>query len=139
MAFTNRLVNRRTFPIKHVVVCEDDLDMQAAIAAKFCRLFDPQGTVQVSFVPGAVQAAALIEKAGAELILLDHDMPFGNGIDLMEWLKEIGFINAIPVITFSGIMENNDALMAAGASYRFQKSQVISGEADDVIKKILNL
>ncbi len=136
--FTNRLINRKAFPIKHVVVCEDDLDMQAAIAAKFCRLFEPQGQVQVSFVPGAVQAAGLIEKAGAELIILDHDMPFGNGLDLMAWLRHTGYIKTIPVITFSGIKSNNDALMAAGAHHAFQKSEVICGDADALIKQILN-
>lgn len=141
MEFTNRLVNRKTFPTQHVIVCEDDLNVQAQIAAKFAQMFEPQGCVQVSFVPGAVQAAAVILKSGMELILLDHDMPFGNGIDLLAWLKSSGFPPGprFPVITFSGIEANNDALMAAGATHRFNKSSVLEGAADEAILKAVNL
>lgn len=141
MEFTNRLVNRKTFPTQHVIVCEDDLNVQAQISAKFAQMFDGQGYVQVSYVPGAVQAAAVILRAGMELILLDHDMPFGNGIDLLAWLKSSGFPPGprFPVITFSGIEANNDALMAAGATHRFSKSSVLEGAADEAILKAVNL
>ncbi len=134
----NRLVNRKTFPTKHVVVCEDDLDVQWVIARRPGQLFGGQGLVQVSFVPGAVQASGVISKAGVELVLLDHDMPFGNGIDFLAWLKDYG-LGHMPIITFSGIQANNEALMAAGATHHFDKSQVLSGAADRLIMQILKL
>lgn len=135
MSFTNRLINRRLFPTKHVIVCEDDVDMQSKIIALFARMFDSQGLVQISLVPGAAQAAGILSRVGAELIILDHDMPFGNGIDLLTWLKSNGHVT--PVITFSGIDANNDALMNAGATHKFSKNDVLNGLADQVIRKYL--
>ena len=136
----NRLVNRLTFPTCHVVVCEDDLLNQTQIAEHLFKLFGAQGQVQVSIVPGAVMAAAVIEKAGVELILLDHDMPFGNWIDLLEWLNSLaGGHRKVPVITFSGIQSNNEALMRAGACHKFSKEEVFRGLADTLILEILGL
>jgi CheY-like chemotaxis protein len=133
----NRLVNRLVFPTRHVLVCEDDTEVQAAIAARLARLFGGQGHVQVSLVPGAAQAAGLIAAVGVEVILLDHDMPFGNGPDLLSWLKATE--RNVPVITFSGISANNDNLMALGAHHRFEKQAVLDGAADDLLRAILGV
>lgn len=135
MSFTNRLINRLAFPTKHVIVCEDDIEMQSKIATKFAKMFGSQGSVQVSLAPGGAQAAGILSHVGAELIILDHDMPFGNGIDFLTWLKASG--HTTPVITFSGIDSNNEALMAAGATHLFTKNQVLDGLADDTIRRYL--
>lgn len=139
--FTTIHWNRWLFPTKHVLVCEDDIAQQARIAAKLSNLFSPQGKVQVSFVPGAMAAAGVIlARPGLvpDLILLDHDMPYGTGPELVRWLR--GLVepySKIPIITFSGIPENNDRLMAAGADHKFRKDDVIDGAADEIIWKIL--
>lgn len=135
--FVNRHVNRVTFPSRHILVCEDDIGQQIRIAQHLLHLFGGQGQVQISIVAGAAQAAGLMERVGVELILLDHDMPFGNGGDLLAWLAATG--RQTPVITFSGIPSNNAAMMAAGANHRFDKDEVIAGAADEVILKILGV
>lgn len=131
----NRLVGRSIFPLKHVLVCEDDIRSAGRLALHLADLFGGQGHVQVSIVSGAVQAAGLMSRVGVDLLILDHDMPFGNGPDLMEWLKETG--HKPPIITFSGVEKNNDYLMSLGALYQFSKDEVIEGKADDVLKQIL--
>ncbi len=48
-----------------------------------------------------------------DLVLLDHDMPNGNGHNLIHWMASTGRQN-VPVLTFSGIHENNVRMMAFG-------------------------
>ncbi|HZE97268.1 MAG TPA: response regulator [Planctomycetota bacterium] len=135
--FTRKLVNRLKMPEKHVLVCEDVLRNQADIAAHFRDLFAHEGEVQASFVCGAETAAAVIAAVPVDLILLDHDMPYGDGVELLVWMSARGF--AIPVLTFSGIPANNDRLLLGGATHRYSKSEVIAGAADPLIKTLLQL
>ncbi len=135
--FSRQLINRLRMPEKHVLVCEDVIKNKADIAVHMQGLFAHEGEVQASFVCGAEAAAAVLSCTTVDLILLDHDMPYGNGPELLEWMKDRGC--KVPVITFSGISSNNDHLVLYGARYRFSKSEVISGAADRLIKELLNL
>jgi len=137
MMFYFRHVNRLTYPQKHVLICEDDLTNQKNILEHFLQIFDPQGLVQFTVVPGALMAAAIIMQCNVDLILLDHDMPQGNGTDFLNWLKTSG--KTIPVITFSGISENNTHMMGLGAHHQFGKQEVILGKADSLIKRLLQV
>ena len=133
--FTRKLINRIRMPMKHVLVCEDVLRNQAGIAAHFEQLFDHEGAVQASYVCGAEAAAAVLSSMEVDLILLDHDMPCGDGPELLRWMKSRGC--SIPVITFSGLPANNDHLVRCGAEHRFEKGEVIRGDADDLILVLL--
>jgi len=135
--FTRKLVNRLKMPVRHVLVCEDVLRNQAQIASHFGDLFAHEGEVQVSFVCGAEAAAAILSSMPVDLILLDHDMPFGDGPELLRWMAARDL--STPVITFSGIPGNNDRLVACGATHRFEKGDVIQGRADGVIQELLRL
>lgn len=135
--FSHQLVNRRMMPVKHVLVCEDVIRHQAQIAAHFQALFDHEGEVQVSLVCGAEAAAAILSSMTVDLILLDHDMPYGNGPELLSWMKQSRL--KIPVITFSGIPSNNDHLVHCGATHLFSKAEVTSGAADQLIKDLLQV
>lgn len=136
--FTFRHHNRLTFPGKHLLICEDILDVQARLARHLCDVLEHEGPVMVSFAASAAQGAAIMQvPPGVHLIILDRDMPYGNGDDLLKWITSSGI--QIPVITFSGIPANNDALVGLGAQYRFEKQQVIDGAADDLIKQILGV
>lgn len=136
--FTRQLVNRTTFPTKHILVCEDALDNQARIATKLNELFGCQGHVQVSFVAGGEMAAAIMQ-AGipVDAILLDHDMPYGSGADLLSWMKEHGFAGKVKVLTFSGIPQNNERMMKLGADYLYWfKHEVMDGLADSLLQEL---
>jgi CheY-like chemotaxis protein len=136
MQFQYRHLNRLKYPTHHILVCEDDLTNQYAMVQKLLSMFEPQGTVQISVVPGGLAAAAIIHFCKVDLILLDHDMPEGNGADLLGWMKEEN--KKIPVITFSGILENNIIMMGLGATHQFMKGDVLTGAADELIKGYLN-
>jgi len=139
--FTNKFINRKEFPDYHILICEDDLDMQIRILNLMRELFDPQGKVQISCVSGARQAKGVIESTNVNLIILDHDMPYGSGDELLvyihKYMKENILMTKknVPVITFSGISENNDRLFRLGAKYKFTKNEVLKGKANDIILK----
>lgn len=138
MSFDFRHHNRKTMPKKHLLVCEDILDVQARLARHLCDVLEHEGPVQVSFVPGAAAAAEVMQvPPGVHLLILDRDMPYGNGDDLLKWMAINGV--KVPTITFSGIPGNNDALMSLGAHHRFEKQAVIDGAADYLIKQILEI
>jgi len=135
--------NRAVFPDRHILVCEDHVGQQARAAQRIVTLFGGDQRVQVSLVPGALQAAAVLSVSKVDLILLDHDMPNGNGQSLLNWMVDRGMV-AVPVITFSGIAENNRRMTAASASFfsRFAnktKEEVLTGAADDVLRDFLSL
>ena len=138
--FTLKLVNRLHMPTKHVLICEDDVTNQGALLGVFERLFGHQGHVQVSVVPGAFYAYAMMHSGAlVDLILLDHDMPTGDGVELLRWMKTavLPKLNETKVITASGIQSNNDRLMAAGADYKFVKAEIVGGLADKLLVEIL--
>jgi CheY-like chemotaxis protein len=124
-------------PKKHVLVCEDDTSNQALMAMHFASTFDPQGEVEFSFVPGGMHAAAIFGWRTVDLVILDHDMPHGNGADLVKWMRANG--HQTPILTFSGIPQNNAVLMQLGASHHFIKNEVLDGKADALIRQLLGL
>jgi CheY-like chemotaxis protein len=147
MQFQYRLVGRPTYPQKHILVCEDTLTHQIAILDHFGKIFEHQGIVQFSVVPGSYVVAQMIQAVKIDVIILDHDLPQGNGSDLLNWMaakrasantqeQEWG---KIPVITFSGIPQNNTHMMSLGATHEFIKHDVINGAADEIIKTILGM
>lgn len=144
--FSVKCVNRIMMPEKHVLICEDDIHQQVRIATLFEKLFGPQHRVQITLCPGSIMGIAVMHMCGADVVLLDHDMPFGSGVDFLRTLNEIKTSLAddaakqkfSPVVfTFSGIPSNNDRLMEAGAHHNFQKDALINGAANDLLFKYL--
>jgi CheY-like chemotaxis protein len=138
MNFTFRHWNRLKYPTKHILVVEDVIVQQKRILDHFNEIFEPEGIVQISVVAGALAAAGILNHCKIDLIILDHDLPEGNGTDLLNWMKQHN-VN-IPVITFSGIPANNAHMGSLGASHAyFGKEDVISGRADKLINVLLEL
>lgn len=125
------------FPRKHVLICEDVVEQQINLLVRLAKFLPIDGSVQVSILPGAIMAANLIQNCQIDLIIADHDMSFGNGTDLLQWMQKEK--KKIPVITASGIPQNNDHMMTLGANYRFSKQEVIDGLADPIIKSVLGI
>ena len=137
--FKLRHINRMHFPDKNVVVCEDDILHQAEIAHKINTLFDRQGKVQFTFTCSGVIAASAMANVKTSLLVLDHDMPIGNGTDLINWMHENKVI--VPILTFSGIDQNNINMETLCKTYnipcyKFSKFDVIEGKADHILKAI---
>lgn len=128
--------NRLKAPTKHILVLDDVINNQARLAQHFNEIFEHEGDIEVSFVSGGNYGIAIVKYSPPDLIILDHDMPSGDGGEFLKWLRDLG--EKIPVITFSGIQSNNQHLLDLGADYGFEKEAVIQGLADEVIFEILN-
>lgn len=141
-SFGVRHINRLTFPKKKIIVCEDDLLHQVQIAQTLLKFLGRQSDVEVTFTSSGAAAASILNTLQhVVLIILDHDMPYGNGSDLITWLHA-NYKN-IPIMTFSGIPENNEHMKKIMnnfkmKSYQFNKDQVIAGEANEIILSIIN-
>ncbi len=140
--FLKRHHNRLEMPDKHILIVEDDIDNQMLFAQWARSLFAPQGKVQIDFVCSGVSAACIMGQLPINLVILDHDLPIGNGSDLIKWMHH--HKKKIPIITASGIPENN-TMMVVGCNaigmevYEFWKPEVIDGKANDIVKKILGV
>jgi DNA-binding NtrC family response regulator len=136
--FSVGLRNRLTFPTKHILIVEDDIQCQLDVLNHFNNVFERQGEVTISVVSDAIQAAQVLMSQHniTKAIILDHDLQWGNGCELLRWMKL--HFKDIPVITFSGHPQNNANMIASGASYHFDKDAVTQGKADIVIREILN-
>lgn len=132
--------NRAEWPTKHVLVCEDNLQAQSAFAQLFARLFGPDHSVQVTFAPGAAQGIVILDQFGGgleprvDLLIVDHDMPWGNGAAMVEYAK--GFPR-LTILGASGILQNNEALVAAGAHEAHRKDDYFNGTLDARLRELL--
>lgn len=139
--FTARYHNRMHFPDRHIIVCEDDLQHQLEFATLMRSLFSPQGKIDISFVPESIFAAHIISTLinQIKVIILDHDMPYGNGSDLINWMAKNNHKH-IPIITASGHLPNNPHMRQLCDSHgitvhEFTKQEVLNGAANDLIKQ----
>ena len=144
MNFTFRHVARAQYPTHHILICEDDLDQQVRFLNKMRAMFEPQGLVQVSIVPGSLMASSILAYTVVDLIILDHDMPLGNGSDLLAWMagQESFRKKPVPILFASGIPYNN-AHMKSLCTPIFtklpdrlsDKETVLCGDFDDFIRE----
>ena len=112
--------NRLTFPTKWVLVCEDAIDCQKAFLDFFMERYGHQGDVLVAVAPCAIMAIGLYQFARTMVgepmaVVIDHDMPWGTGPEAISYLRQLGYAGKI--IAASGIPQNNDRLVQAGADY----------------------
>ncbi len=137
MKFTIAKVNRSVFPDKYILIVEDDLFQQLRFAQHFHKVFYSQGNVRINFVSSAIDAACLISSTAPkpDVIILDHDLQYGTGSELIEFMKERS-IN-IPIITASGLPGNNAKMAQIGVYAICNKEDVISGRTDFLIEDIL--
>lgn len=79
-----------------VVVVDDEVDLLNALKG----ILEDEGYEVVSFVRGA-EALAYMERQPPDLVLMDVMMPFMNGIDVLERMRELPRLAHTPVIMMS--------------------------------------
>ena len=115
MTYTDRHINRLEFPDKWGLILEDDVTWQVNFLSFLKERFGDQSKWMFLACP----APSLVSYKDKEpsFILLDHDMPWGNGPEFME--QRLKF--PTPVCAVSGIPANNQRLMELGASFTAKK------------------
>lgn len=87
-----------------ILVIEDDMDISAEIGAHL----ESSGYV-TDFAYNAKQAKALLDTLLYDMVLLDLNLPFGNGFDICNSLKQ-GELTKVPVIIISANNDNEDII-----------------------------
>lgn len=116
--FEDNHKNRGIFPEKWILVVEDNIEMQAMLLSLIRKRYGSENKTMASAVSTARHAAALLEDPilveRLHCILLDHDLQWGTGSELIQLLKEKGI--KTPVCGISGIHSNNQHMKNIGAS-----------------------
>jgi DNA-binding response OmpR family regulator len=81
---------------------------------------------EVVLAPNGEQAEKLIEAGGFDLVLLDLNMPFRSGFDVLQWMSQRGLKRNAKVAVLSAL-NREEAILRA-----------FSLEADDFIAKPFN-
>jgi CheY-like chemotaxis protein len=123
--------------ISSVVFAEDDEDDQLYFREVF-REIDPH--IQIVFVRDGNQLLQLLRNFLPDLLFLDLEMPYKNGLEcLVELRKDIAY-NNLPVVIFSSTMRpaNIQTAYEMGAHLFLHKSSTYS-EYAHCLKQIVSL
>lgn len=112
-----RIVNKNTHP-KCLLIIEDDETMRSAMQ----RIFDNDGFV-LKMAADATELGHVLDDTPIDLILLDVGLPWINGFELAQMLKEHKDLKKIPLVFVSAQSTEEDMKKAfeIGASDYIKK------------------
>lgn len=121
---------------KRVVVVEDDEHISKVYEIKLAK----EG-IQVLLAHDGVEAVAMISSEKPDLILLDLMIPKKDGFEVIEEIKKVPELAAIPVIVLSnlGQQSDQDRALGLGAAEYLVKVDYPIQEVVDRIKGYLGL
>jgi DNA-binding response OmpR family regulator len=93
-----------------LLIVEDE----ARLAANLRRGLEELGA-EVTIVAGVRAAAAVIDRAGFDAIVLDLQLPDGDGIELLRASRSRGVATPVLILTARGALEERVAGLEAGA------------------------
>ncbi|MBX2988440.1 MAG: response regulator [Bdellovibrionaceae bacterium] len=109
---------KKKLEVKTLLIIEDDESMRAALQ----RIFEPEG-YQLKIAADATELSKVFDDTPIDLILLDIGLPWVNGFELAQLLKEHKDLKGIPLVFVSGSASEEDV------------KQAFSLGADDFVKK----
>jgi two-component system aerobic respiration control protein ArcA len=97
-----RDLKKKTDP-KVILVIEDDVTMQSAVK----RIFEADG-YQVRTASEGSELSVHLDEATPDLILMDIGLPWINGFELAELMKDHRDLKKIPLVFLSGQASDED-------------------------------
>ncbi|MFN8790125.1 MAG: response regulator [Bdellovibrionales bacterium] len=94
---------KRKLDPKTLLIIEDDESMQTALI----RMLEPEGYV-LKMARDATELTNLLDDTGIDLILMDVGLPWINGFELAEMLKQHKVLKEIPLLFVSGQASDQD-------------------------------
>lgn len=122
MVSNNSLV-RKT--IANIVLAEDDIDDQNIFQIALQEV-DP--SIQTRFVSNGRELLALLEHSQPDIVFLDLEMPYKNGLECLIEMRNNPVLEKIPVVVFSSTTRPSNIQTAyeMGAHLFFIKPPVYS-------------
>ncbi|MDP3735707.1 MAG: response regulator [bacterium] len=94
-----------TPPLRHIMLCEDDLPITRALALKLTR-----AGYHTTVASSGVDAIELLGQTHYDLIILDLVMPNKDGFEVLAELREAD--KRTPVIIWSNLSQSEDVARA---------------------------
>ena len=98
------------------------IDDHAVVRNGVRKALEQRGGFHIFEAASRAEALAQIAKVNPTLIIVDLNLPDGNGLDIVQWVRSISSHTALVVLSFSESDEFVLAAMNAGASAFVQKA-----------------
>jgi DNA-binding response OmpR family regulator len=120
---------------KKILIVEDDADIRQLINLRLRAR-----SYETAFASDAITAMTVARKESPDLVLLDLGLPGGDGFLIMERMKAIASLAAIPVIviTASDPAATRERALDAGAT-AFLSKPIDVAELTEAIERALGL
>jgi two-component system, sensor histidine kinase and response regulator len=120
---------------KVLIIDDDQIDRMAVIRAFKGADFRTELTEAIDCASGLV----LANSHQFDCIFIDYRLPDGNGIELLQKLREQGV--RVPIVSLTGQNDDRVAvdLMKAGASDYLSKSQISSAQLHQVFQNVMRV
>jgi len=102
------------------------IDDHAVVRNGVRKALEQRGGFHVFEAASRAEALAQIAKVNPTLIIVDLNLPDGNGLEIVQWVRSISSHTALVVLSFSESDEFVLAAMKAGASAFVQKAAPLS-------------
>jgi CheY-like chemotaxis protein len=121
------LVSKQTHikAITHIILAEDDIDDQNIFQI---ALEEVDSTIQTQFVSNGKELLTLLQNNKPDLLFLDLDMPYKNGLECLIEMRNDPQLEKTPVIVFSSTTKPSNIQTAyeMGAHLFFIKPPIYS-------------
>ena len=104
---------------RHFIVVDDDKDMRYLVRRVILRSFPG---ARVTEAGDGLEALRLFEHHGADLMIVDHNLPNLDGAELIRELRAREV--KIPLVMMSNFAAVSDLAMAAGATSFVDKGEI---------------
>ncbi len=118
----------------HIVVCDDEKEILEDILKKVRNCFDGNNiSARYTGITDARKLMECIQSEKIDVLFLDIDMPYHNGMDIAGYINEQGFKTILIFIT------SHDALVYQTFAYRpfgFIRKTHLNQEMDELVKRV---
>lgn len=120
----------------HIVVCDDEKEILDDILTKVRSCFEKNNiSARYTGIDDSRKLMECIQNEKIDVLFLDIDMPYHNGMDIAGYINELGLQTILIFIT------SHDALVYQTFAYRpfgFIRKTHINQEIDELVRRIHN-
>lgn len=122
--------------VRHVMVIDDNRDFVRLINS---MLSPPPFRCRVTAAYGAEEGLAMLARMPVDVVLLDLNLPDGNGLTVLEHMRANPRMCKIPVVIVSALDQNAVAPLAKGEFKIYQTGGFASAQIVQWVNQVLDL